>query len=199
MRISDWSSDVCSSDLTNVHGHRIVGANHRELVEGNYIYGFSHYPAHTLSLPTRTFTISLLRDPVSRIISHYNMTLDYVSRGIKRPWVAVERPWLGRSILEFCDNMPKSRLYAQLWKFSSDFSPEEAHQTISRCDFILFNDTYSLDLQEISRRLGFSLVMRRVHRGRRRVDITDSEKRQLLCIIGPEIEFVSKVKIGRPH
>src|SRR3546814_3457352 len=90
MRISDWSSDVCSSDLTNVHGHRIVGANHRELVEGNYIYGFSHYPAHTLSLPTRTFTISLLRDPVSRIISHYNMTLDYVSRGIKRPWVRSE-------------------------------------------------------------------------------------------------------------
>src|SRR3546814_18952548 len=64
------------SKVTNVHGHRIVGANHRELVEGNYIYGFSHYPAHTLSLPTRTFTISLLRDPVSRIISHYNMTLD---------------------------------------------------------------------------------------------------------------------------
>src|SRR3546814_15518712 len=89
------------------------------------------------------------------------MTLDYVSRGIKRPWVAVERPWLGRSILEFCDNMPKSRLYAQLWKFSSDFSPEEAHQTISRCDFILFNDTYSIDLQEISRRHGLSLVMRR--------------------------------------
>src|SRR3546814_5245930 len=70
------------SKVTNVHGHRIVGANHRELVEGNYIYGFSHYPAHTLSLPTRTFTISLLRDPVSRIISHYNMTLDYVSREI---------------------------------------------------------------------------------------------------------------------
>src|SRR3546814_7124112 len=115
------------------------------------------------------------------------MTLDYVSRGIKRPWVAVERPWLGRSILEFCDNMPKSRLYAQLWKFSPDFSPEEAHQTISRCDFILINDTYSLDMQEISRRLGLPLVMRRVHRGRRRVAITVSETRHLVCIKRPDI------------
>src|SRR3546814_10409790 len=106
------------------------------------------------------------------------MTLDYVSRGIKRPWVAVERPWLGRSILEFCDNMPKSRLYAQLWTFSSDFSPEEAHPTISRCNFILFNDTYSINLQEIYRLLDFSLFMLQLSRERRRVGITDSKSEE---------------------
>src|SRR3546814_3791175 len=34
MRISDWSSDVCSSDLVLVGGLRVLGANHRGSTHG---------------------------------------------------------------------------------------------------------------------------------------------------------------------
>jgi len=45
------------------------------LQQGNYYYGASHIPYHSLKLPDRTFTITCLSDPVDRIISHYKMLL----------------------------------------------------------------------------------------------------------------------------
>src|SRR3546814_17137300 len=39
MRISDWSSDVCSSDLTTVSGSRLVARNRSKLIAGLSVLG----------------------------------------------------------------------------------------------------------------------------------------------------------------
>src|SRR3546814_2471789 len=51
MRISDWSSDVCSSDLRRPHG-AAIGAEHADLdiVPGAYIRGQKKGPGHMIHI-----------------------------------------------------------------------------------------------------------------------------------------------------
>ena len=45
--------------------------NTKVLEDGNYFFASSHLPAHKISLPERTFTFTVFRDPVIRVISYY--------------------------------------------------------------------------------------------------------------------------------
>src|SRR5438093_3670945 len=92
------------------NGIRYVGANRDLLEKGEYFYGFSHIPAHRITLPPSTFRITILRDPVARIMSNYRMARHHANRGRSGHWISVERSWLGNSILDFCRNMPEKRL-----------------------------------------------------------------------------------------
>lgn len=112
--------------------------NKRILESGNYFYGHSHIPYHQLSLPGNTFTLTTLRDPVSRVVSHYKMICKYSSMNIHHPCMRVEGQWLGSSgtLSEFDSNMPKKHLMAQLYHYSSSFSAEEACDCLASVNFV---------------------------------------------------------------
>lgn len=53
------------------NGLKFVGSSKPIIEQGDYFYGTSHFPAWWLDLPPETFTLTILRDPVSRVISYY--------------------------------------------------------------------------------------------------------------------------------
>jgi len=75
--------------------------------EGSYYYAFSHIPLHQLRLPKETFTITCFRDPIKRIISHYNMLVHYRDNNIYHSCMKIEGHWLGNSVLDFVERRPK--------------------------------------------------------------------------------------------
>jgi hypothetical protein len=57
------------------NGLKFVGSNKPIIEQGDYFYGTSHFPAWWLELPPETFTLTILRDPVSRVVSYYRYLL----------------------------------------------------------------------------------------------------------------------------
>jgi hypothetical protein len=64
-----------SRGTTVGNGLAFVGANKPLIEGGDYFYGTSHFPAWWLDIPPGTFTVTILRDPVSRAISYYRYLL----------------------------------------------------------------------------------------------------------------------------
>jgi hypothetical protein len=53
------------------NGLRFVRNNPSLLAQGDYFFATTHQPAYYVELPPRTFTITILRDPLSRALSYY--------------------------------------------------------------------------------------------------------------------------------
>jgi len=66
-------------------GYSFVSNSRRLLAEGAYFYGRSHRAAADQPLPPRTFTVTVLRDPVQRVHSYF----DYLVAGDEAGAVAV--------------------------------------------------------------------------------------------------------------
>ena len=78
-----------------INGKIYTGWNARYIAGGHYYFEFSHIPFHKLRLPESTFTVTCFRDPVKRVVSHYNMLMGFLENNIKRPCLRVESKWLG--------------------------------------------------------------------------------------------------------
>jgi hypothetical protein len=101
-----------ASSLThtfNENGYKYTGYCCRSINRGNYFYAYSHLPYWKLDLPEYTFKFTSFRDPVLRVLSHYKMLDDLRQSGEFHPCMALEGKWLGNSIHDFIDNIPKSR------------------------------------------------------------------------------------------
>ena len=73
-------------------GGYAFAAHHKGLLEsGYYSYGWSHIPAHALTLPPGTFTVTVLRDPAARVISHYEMLRSPIDSSVPFPPPEYER------------------------------------------------------------------------------------------------------------
>ncbi len=171
-------------------GVRYVGANRGELIAGAYFYGFSHFPSHTLKLPSNTFTVTIFRDPFERIMSHYRMVNRLVADGSNRPWLALERSWLGNNIVEFSNNMPKERLFAQLYMFSDRCRVSEALAGARRCSKYFFNDNYDVGIADLGRELALPLAPRHSHAMAFETQIASDLRAELKQILTPEYEML---------
>ena len=76
-----------------------VGWNRWLIRRGNYFYAWSHRPKHKLTLPEHTFTVTCLRDPESRVLSHYSELLSYRQHNVHHPYMRQAGHWLGNSDL----------------------------------------------------------------------------------------------------
>ena len=108
--------------LAKTPNHRVksddqlfVGWNKKLIESGNYFYAFSHIPKHKLILPNNTFTITFLRDPVKRVISHYKMLYYYQVNSINHPCMKTEGAWLGECFQDFLERIPYEHLLNQLY------------------------------------------------------------------------------------
>ena len=77
-------ADYLYEKLSRSTGHRIIsggkvfiGWDQNNIENGKYFYAFSHIPHHKLKLPDNTFTITCVREPVDRLLSHYKMLLHF--------------------------------------------------------------------------------------------------------------------------
>jgi hypothetical protein len=148
-------------------GYRYVGWNVDAILEGDYFYAFSHAPIWRLDLPAGTFTVTCLRDPVERVLSHYWMLRDYVERSVAHPCVASEGRWLGSSFEGFLDRIPPEHLAAQLWMYSPSFDVAEALARLRRVSHVMFTEDFAAGLVGLERRLGLTLPYAHRRAGRR--------------------------------
>jgi len=115
-----------------------VGANKKKLESGDFFYGYSHFPFHEINIPKNTYTFTVFRDPIDRVISHYKMLRKYVNENRTYEWLNNEKDWLGDSFEDFIEKLPKERLLNQLYMFSKNFEVEEALQNIKSLDRYFF-------------------------------------------------------------
>ena len=137
----------------NVDGKYFSGWNQSVINSGNYFYSWSHIPFHQLRVPVSVDTLTCFRDPIKRLISHYNMINNFKINDINHPCMRTEGKWLGNNVIEFASNLPKEHLKNQLWMFSSKFNINEALDNISKVDYILYNESLDKDLLKLFSKL----------------------------------------------
>lgn len=90
-------------------------------------FAWSHAPAWDVETQKGAFTITIFRDPVARIKSHYRQVLLYDGMGRDGMPISVgEFDWLGQDLLGFAGRVPREQQQRQLYMFSPNFDVEQA-------------------------------------------------------------------------
>ena len=177
-----------------VDGRVFVFHNKRLIEGGDYYYGQSHLPAHELRLPPDTFTLTCLRDPSKRIISHYRMLVHFRKHKLRPDVMPVEGKWLGDSFGDFLQRIPKDHFFNQLYTFSKDCNIEEAFEKIIRLDHILTTEKFESRLDGLGRRLNLNLGIYHAKSHYDDVSIDAKDLRHLREMLDAEYRLIERVK-----
>lgn len=173
-----------------ISGNKAYAGWNKDLIEqGDYYYAFSHIPAHQLQLPAGTLTLTCLRDPVARVVSHYKMLVDTQITNRTHPMLEKEGSWLGSTFSDFIDQMPPEHMLRQLYMFSPTFSVTEAAQRIEDCTFYMFVETFNQGLSELSQLLHIPLQPLHAKKSTVTPVITTAELAHLRAKLEPEYEL----------
>jgi len=175
-------------------GKVIVACNRRLINQGCYNYGFSHMPFHAVRPPRDTFTFACFRDPVKRVISHYNMLRYFETNGIDHSCMVLDGTWLGKSFRDFLNNAPRSHLLNQLYMFSKRFSIDEAVRNIRTLSYFMFTEDLIAGLQEISRRLSILLPVSNQKQYGHKETIDEESLTELRRLVQPEYELLARLR-----
>jgi hypothetical protein len=180
-----------------ISGQYAFVAHQRRLLEqGRYFYGWSHLPAHRISLPRRTFTVTILRDPVDRVVSLFSYLLEGDEPGMAFAAPRAERALAEKGFSTFLAELPRKELLRQLFMFSRSFSVAEATDGIARCSCVLFTEHYESGLTALAQRLCLPLSLRRARATRTRVSLPDTELEHLRELLEPEYELIRQLEVS---
>ena len=192
-----WRRSADSRLPRAISGRYAFAANHRRLLaEGAYFYGRSHHAAADQPLPPRTFTVTILRDPIARVHSYY----DFLVAG-DDPDLPVRVPDQERRKTEggfdaFVDRIPTEHLLNQLALFSTRFDVSEAVDRIAGCSSILFTEDFADGLAVLRKRLDLPLEARSARVTRSRSVLTDRQRERLRTRLEPEYELLRRLHAG---
>jgi hypothetical protein len=178
-----------------VHGGRVFVAHNKYLIEkGEYFFARSHSPAHELRLPARTFTVTIFRDPVERVISHYNLLVGWEKNDVRHPSRATEGPWLGTSFADFLTRIPRAHLLRQLYTFSAAFSVDEAAAATAALGAVLMLEDYPEGLAALGRRLDLDLALFHEKASGRAPDVGEDDRAQVRELLEPEYALLAAIR-----
>ena len=194
---ADVHRRIAASDLhRTISGDYAFAAHHRRVLEqGDYLYGWSHLPAHQISLGPRTFTITILRDPCDRVVSHFNYIREGDQPGMAFAVSKAERALASNGFPAFLEALPKKDLLRQLFMFSPSFAVDEAVQRIAGCSCVLFTETFESGLAALAQRLALPLISRRDRATRAREPISSAEREQLRDVLEPEYNLLRQLRV----
>lgn len=171
-----------------------VGWNRRLIEQGDYFYAFSHLPWHQVRIPDRTFTITAIRDPIDRLLSHYYMLMDYREAGADRIDLREEMKWLGNSFLDFVTNIPREHLLRQLYMFSERYAVTEAFDKIIACSHILFTSTMAEDVNDLSKELKLNMTPLHTRRSTKNQPVDQAGMDLAHTLLRPEMLLYENLK-----
>lgn len=181
-----------------VHGGRVFVAHNKFLIErGEYFFARSHSPAHDVQLPPGTFTITVLRDPVQRVISHYNLLAEWEAKDVRHPSRAVEGPWLGASFTDFLARIPREHLFRQLYTFSPRLSVDEAQAALAKVDAVLVLEQLADGLGLLGQRLGLDLALFHEKASTPVLPVSDADRATLRDLLEPEYALLAALSGGQ--
>lgn len=188
-------------DLARKKNHRLiknskvfVGWNTNLINEGYYSYAFSHTPLHQLNLPNNIFLFTCLRDPIKRVISHYNMLKYYQVNGIHHPCMKVEQKWLGNSITDFVSMAPKNHVLNQIYMFSNSYSINESLEKLLKLNKVMFTENLKADLKSLEALTNWKLPISNQKKYKHHEVISDNQMAMLREIMDPEYVLINKFK-----
>ena len=182
------------SHSASVNGKVFQGWDQKSLEKGNYFYGWSHIPAHRIHLPPRTFTITIFRDPVARLESHYNNLRYYLVNDINHPCLITEGEWACGDFSTFVSMVPREHRLRQLFMFSPEYSVAEAVERIRAIDHVMFLEEFECGLTMLSKRLGIVLPVYRAKKFGYHEKVTEHERELARVMLASEYTFISEVK-----
>lgn len=205
LSLGQSGSESLYDELVESSSHRLlrkgkifVGWNARLINKGNYYYAFSHEPFHSINLPDDTFTITCFRDPVKRVVSHYNMLMNYSVNNVPHPCMEIEGKWLGTSFDDFIENIPPEHLLNQLYMFSANFNVEEAFEKIKRVSHCLFTENFQAGVDGLNAKLGLDLKPVHIRKSSYNAAIPEDSIALLREKLDKEYALMTLVKLLNP-
>ena len=176
---------------TRSNGFVFVAHDAPLLARGEYSYGWHHAPAWTLTLPPETFTVTVLRDPISRVLSLYRY-LDDPHADDDQPFRAgrTERLRAAGGFESFVRSTPTEDLLNQLHMFSSRLDPSEAADRVRCCSAWFMTERMDEGVDQLNRRLGLALAHRWDRRSRPDDELRAQHGDLLRTVLAPEYEFL---------
>jgi len=175
-----------------------AGKCRRTLESGRYFFGRSHLPAHELRLPSGTFTVTVLRDPVKRAISYFSYLVAGDDPNVVWPVPGEERRLAEGGFHAFLDRVPRQDLLCQLFMFSSGFNLDEAVDRVGRCSLALTTEHLDNGLTMLNYRLGLRLEPRRDRVTSFRAELTAGELDRLRGLLEPEYRMLEQLGLTTP-
>lgn len=191
-------SDGLWNQLWGAHRHRLLVnglvfqvGDQRRIEKGDYYFACSHIPAHQLALPPGTFTLTALRDPVERLLSHYRMLLSHRAREGNSPHY---QRILGNSFADFLERRPRHQLLAQLYHFSRTYDVGESEAAIRRCNFWFFLDNMDKAARLLAPQVGLDLRPLWANRSTHRPRLADEQIAAARHFLAPEIALYEALR-----
>lgn len=188
-------------ELAETKDHRLVrngkvyvAWNNGLINQGNYFYAFSHLPLHLLKLPPHTFTVTILRDPLKRIISLYKMLVEYRDNKIDHPTMKIQGPWLGESFDDFLGRIPPEHLLRQLYMFSPTFDVNESFERITNCSHFMFTEDFGTGIASLNSKLGIELQPIHIRQSQSAPSISEKQISRLRDMLAKEYELTTRLK-----
>lgn len=176
------------------NGKIYVGWNVKHINKGIYYYAFSHIPFHELSLPDKTFTVSCFRDPVKRVVSHYNMLMDFYVNEIDHHCMETEGKWLGKNFDDFLSKIPRHHLLNQLYMFSSSFNIREAAYNVQKLSYFFFGDNFNEGIDELNEKTGLNLEAVHIRKAIYKAQISEGSLAALRDMLHDEYRFLDIIR-----
>tara|TARA_R110002073_G_scaffold161872_1_gene317525 strand:- start:209 stop:829 length:621 start_codon:yes stop_codon:yes gene_type:complete len=173
-----------------------VGWNKALLEGGAYFYGFSHIPAHDIHLPASTFKITVFRDPVMRLFSHYKMLLEESEKEAPSSWFKRESKWLCGSFADFAETLPREHLLNQLYMFSPEFDVHDALRRIHECHAVFMTENFDAGVEYITRQIGISLRPLHARKTATPILLSGDDAAAVREMVQSEYELLSRIALS---
>lgn len=160
-----YKSINIARDRRVIHNGLAVSGWKLDVIQrGQYYFGYSHGSYDEFLLPPNTFTLTCFRDPLNRLLSHYNMLRKYQDKKIPHPCMQREGPWLGNNFDDFLDNIPRAAAMNQLGMFSSKFDIDEALERVKGLSHVMFTESFEQGVKQLNSKTGLSLQPLHTHK-----------------------------------
>jgi len=166
--LSGFSLKSAGSKSLITNGGFVFVRNHKGLIEaGDYFFGNSHLPFWALNLPDKTFIFTMMRNPLSRLLSLHRYyrwikTTNPAKASEKEPYYHLLVHNIGdipESPLEFASRLKRNTLEPQLYAFSKSFDTDEALQNLSKINAVYFQDNFKGALHHLGLQTGYNLKL----------------------------------------
>ncbi len=192
-----WRRIAASRLQRTVSGGYAFAANDRRvLAEGAYLFGRSHRDFAEQPLPPETFTVTILRDPLSRVHSYYDYLVAGDDPGTPGRVSDRERRLVHGGFDAFLDQVPVRGLLTQLSMFSERLDVSEAADRIAGCSSVFFTEDFAEGLARLSERLELPLEPRRARVTSQRSTLTPEQRDRLAARLEPEYELLRRLDLA---
>jgi hypothetical protein len=120
-----------------------------------FFFCSAHTPMHEVRVPNRCFTLTILRDPFTRLLSRYRDLVWRIHTQKNRHIYNVG--WAKDGFHTFVRRLPKCRVLRQTYMFSKQYSVQQALDAICGLNHVFFMEEYAVGLRRLGGKLGVTL------------------------------------------